>query len=420
MKAQLEKLEDGLATLSVEVDSSRVEAALEEAYRRLVKRVNVPGFRRGRAPRPVLERHVGKAALWDEALERLLPESYHAAVASTGIEPVDEPKFQVESMAEGEPLVFKATVWVRPEVQLGDYRSIAVAREVPAVTREDVEQYLERLRESQARLEVDEAAEVREGSFVQITYEITVDGKPLADGRGEQVLVEVGAGLLPPEVERGVIGMRAGQEAEISFAFPEKARADLAGKTGTFRLQVHEVKRKVVPPLDDEFARQMGDYASAEELRSEAENRLRQAAERQADEDFAGRVVAELVQRSQVTVPAVLVGRRVDTLLRRWLAELQRDGVAPSDYLAARGLTPQEFQSRLRVVAETEVRAELVLDAVAKAEGIQADEAEVKDRLAVLGLPESVAMSVRRSIIREKAVALLKELAEANARVAAS
>ncbi len=420
MKAELEKLQNGLATLSVEVDAGRVNTALEEAYRRLVKRVNVPGFRKGKAPRPILERHVGKAALWNEALDGLLAESYRAAVASTGIEPVDEPRFQVERMADGEPLVFKATVWVRPEVRLGDYRSITASRQVPEVTAADVERYLERMREGQARLEVEEGASVREGHFVVVSYEILVDGAPLRGGRGEQVMFQVGAGQLPPEVERGLLGMRPGDEGEIPFALPDGAGEGLAGKTGVFKVQLHEVKRKVLPALDDDFARQLGEYASLEELRSEAENRLRLAAERKADEELAGRVVQEVVERSEVSVPPVLVDRRMDTLLRRWLAELRQAGIAPGDYLAAAGVSAEDFQNDLRRQAEAEVRAELVIDAVAKAEGIEASDGEVQERLQAAGLSQDVAMIVRRSIIREKAAVFLKELAEANARAEAS
>src|SRR5690606_29391238 len=286
MKATLDKVENNTAYLTVEVPAAMAEEALERAFRRLSRNILIPGFRRGSAPRALVERRIGSQALLDEALDDLLPEAYAQAVRETGIEPIDRPTVTDIHYEEGQPLSFKAQVEVKPEVTLGDYRSIRVERPQVQVDEADVNNLLERLREAQAQLvPVDDEAEAAEGHVAVIDFKGTVDGQPFPGGEGQDYMVEIGAGRLVEGFEQQLIGMRVGQERDIDVTFPEDhPEVGLAGKAARFHVTLKELKRKELPALDDEFARSVGEFQTLEELRADVEKNLRRRAEEDAQE----------------------------------------------------------------------------------------------------------------------------------------
>lgn len=411
VKATLEKLEENKATLAIEVDASTVEKALDHAYRRVVGRVSIPGFRKGKAPRRVVERFVGKDALWNEALDHLVGHAFDQAVASVGLDPIDRPLIEIVRMEEGEPLAFKAVVDVKPEVELGDYRSVSVPREAVEVTAADVDEQLRRLQERHAQLVPIEDGEVAAGTVVGFTVQTGVEV-----AIGEPQWAEIGAGTLREDFEQQIMGARPGEERSVQITFPaDDSNEQLAGRTMSALVKIEEIKKKELPALDDAFAQAVAKCSSLEELRSQVENTLREATERAADRLQVNRAVAAVVEQARVDLPEVLVERRLESLTNQWREELNRYGLAPETYAERTGRTLEDVQAGLRGQAEAEVKAELVLEAVAKREGIVPTEAEVRKRLLATSMPESAAGIMRRALTREKAAAFLKDLAAANA-----
>ncbi|HEY8449276.1 MAG TPA: trigger factor [Bacillota bacterium] len=376
MKSTLAKLEDNRAHLEIEVPAEEVAKALDRAYRKVARKVLIPGFRKGRAPRPLVERHVGKAVLYEEALDDLLPEAYARAVAETGIEPIDRPEISQVKLREGEPLSFKAVVQVKPEVELGDYRAIRVEKTEPAVTADDVERVLAELREQQAQLvaEPDDRPAER-GHFATIDFRGTIDGQPFGGGSGENYTVEIGSGRLIGDFEDQLLGMRVGETREITIPYPEDfANRELAGKTATFTVTLKELKRKELPPLDDAFAQSVGSFGSLEELRKDVENRLSQRAAAEAEADFRQRVVQAAVEQARVDIPEVLVQRRIDQLISAFKRRLESQNVRWEDFLRQSGESIEQLRESFCEQAAADVKTDLVLEAIARREGIEPGE----------------------------------------------
>lgn len=396
MKATLEKLENCRAVVGVEIGLPRVEAALDKASRRLAGRTAIPGFRKGRAPRAVVERHLGRGALWREALDDLLAEGFLEAVRTLGIEPVGDPDFDDVHLHDGEPLTFKAAVDLRPEVRLGDYRSLRFPVEVPEVTEEEVDRFLDALREEHARLVPLEEGVAAPGLFAWVTYEGALGGRRVA--AGQPMLIEFGRGNLPPGLEEQLLGAGRGEEREVRL------------EDGGIKVRIHGLARKELPALDEDFARSLG-VPGLEELRAEAKNKLKEAAAREAVDQVVRRAVESAVAGAEVpSLPASVVEKRYRSLLEEWSTRLQRLGMSREEYLREAGASPEAFQERVRAEAEREIRTEYVLEEIARAEGLEVADAEVREALRQGGLPTAAAPAVRRSLARRKAVEFLKTL----------
>ncbi|MEW6425203.1 MAG: trigger factor, partial [Bacillota bacterium] len=317
MKANAERIEKNTVLLEVEVDAERFSRALDQAYRKLVKKVNVPGFRRGKAPRFILERHIGKQVLVDEAVELIIPEAYFKAVDDTGIEPVTQPELELVQVEEGKPVVFKAKVVVKPEVELGQYTELAVARPVVKITEEDVIKELERLQNRHAKLVTLEEGEVARGDLVTIAYQGRVDGEPFEGGQDTDCTFEVGSRVFFPGVEDELIGTSLGETKEVVTKFPaDYPREDLAGKEATFTVTVKGIQRKELSPLDDEFAKDISEFDTLEELKADLANKLRKVAEEKAQAEVRNSVVEKAVENAQVEIPKEMVDNRVEEMVK--------------------------------------------------------------------------------------------------------
>jgi trigger factor len=428
LSATLERLEGSRVVLDVRVEVPDVERALDAAYRRLVGRVNIPGFRRGKAPRAVFERFVGRSRLWQEALDPLVQEAFDAAVEESGIEPMTSPEVELAAIEDGQPLRFKATVTVRPEVELGDYRGIALAREPVEVGDDDVQRALEELRERRARWVPVEDAPAERGMLVVIDVTGEVGGEPADPETG--VGAVLGSGQLRPALEEGIEGMRPGETREVAMSFPDDdADAKIAGKSGRFQVVLRECKRKELPALDDDFARDVSEAASLEELRSWLKNRLREAAEARAEQSLADRCVALVTDEARVDVPAVLVDQQVEAAVRELAAEMARAGSSLDAYLASQGKGLDDLRAELRPRAERRAKTRLVLEAVARREGLEPTSEEVRRRIERMAAQygqkaeafhkamrrPDLQAEVRGDIRLEQAVSFLKERALANA-----
>lgn len=379
MKVTASEIEGSQVVLEMEIEPERFEKAMDRAYRRLVSRVNVPGFRRGKAPRVLVERVLGRDTLITEAIEILVPEAYKEAVRETGIDPVDSPQFDVIS---AEPLSVKATVPVRPRVELGDYRAIRQSLEIPEISEEQVDDNLESLRQSRAEwVPVERAA--RPGDMVTVDLVGRVDDRTFLDTQGGQVVLDPEREIVAPGVVERIIGMGSGDRKAFDVTLPESfSEKDLAGRQAVIEVSLSgEVKEKRVPELNDEFARSVGEYRSLEELRSAVRKGLEQQAEAQARRNLEESVLAAVVDQATAEPPATWVEKQAEALRAGTEDQLKREGLTLEQYLRFTNRTEESFREETLSAARRQLKRTLVLDAVADSEGITVGDEEIDTAL---------------------------------------
>lgn len=378
MKATVEKLEKNRVILEVEVEAPKLEQALDKAYRKLVKQVNIPGFRKGRVPRFILERFLGKEPLYHEAIEIVVPPAYQEAVEETQIEPIDHPELEIVQMEEGRPLIFKATVEVKPEVKLGQYKGLTVHRPEVKVTEEDIEAFLKGLQERFAELKDVEEGTVEEGDMVYLDFQGQVDGQVYPELKGENYPLEIGSDTFLPGFAAQLIGARIDEEREIKVTLPDNYyQEQLAGKEAIFTVRVRGIKRKHLAPIDDEFARDVGEFENLEELKEDIRERLEARQRQRAEAEVRSQVVNQAVENAEVELPGVLVERRIGLLINDLAWRLQAQGLTLDKLLERSGKTIDQLKEEFRPRAEKDVKTDLVLEAIAKAEGITATQEDI-------------------------------------------
>lgn len=360
------------------------------------KNLNVPGFRKGKVSRTVFNRMYGEEALYEDALNAVLPEAYEAAVLEAGIEPVAQPKIDVESMNKGEDWVITAEVTVKPEVKLGEYKNLTVSKQDREVTDEDVEARLKREQESQAELVIKEDAAAENGDTVVIDFEGFLGDEAFEGGKGENYSLELGSNSFIPGFEDQLIGKKAGEEVEVNVTFPEDYQAeDLAGKEAVFKVTVHEVKAKELPELDDEFAKDVDDSVeSLDELKEKFRKELTEAKEAAAEEAKDEEAIRLAVENAEIVeLPHVMVHDEVHRSMDEFLNNMQRQGISPEMYYQLTGSTEEDLHKQFEGEAETRTKTNLVIEAVAKAENIEVTQedidAEVKDLAEQYNMPEA-------------------------------
>ncbi len=418
MKVTASEIEGSQVVLDMEIEPERLDKAMERAYRRVASRVNVPGFRRGKAPRVMVERLVGREALMNEAIEILIPEAYDEAVRETGIDPVDQPKLDIVS---AEPLSVKATVPVRPKVELGDYRAIRQSEEVPEVTDDQVDRTMESLHQSRAQWNpVDR--ETRAGDLVTIDIKSRVEDRTFVDSQGVQVVLNPERRVVAPGVVEQTLGMKAGERKAFDVTLPEDfSEKDLAGKEAVFEVGVSEIKERLLPDMDDEMARSMGDFSSVEELRAKVREELEEQVKAQARQNLEDSVLAAVIDQAVAEPPPPWVEQQAEALRRNTEQSLGREGVTLEQFLNYSNRTEESFKEEMLSSARRQLKRTLVLDAIADIEGISVSDDELRAALeqsiATHGARIDAAERERittnlRSLLRErKTVARLVEIA---------
>ena len=383
MSAKWEKLEGNQGVLTVEVDSEKVNEGLDEAFKKVVKKVQIPGFRKGKIPRSLFEKRFGVESLYADALDILLPEAYAKAVEETGIEPVDRPEIDVEQIEKGKSLIFTAKVTVKPEVTLGQYKGLEVEKLDDTVTDEDVEQELKRLQERHAELVVKEEGTVENGDTVVIDFEGFVDGEPFEGGKAENYSLVVGSGTFIPGFEEQLIGMAAGEEKDIEVTFPEEYHAEqLAGKPAVFKIKLHEIKTKQLPALDDEFAKDVDEEVETlDALKEKIKERLTNEKKEEAEAALRDAVVQKATENAQMDIPEVMVKNETDRMIREFEQRLQMQGLNLDLYYQFSGQDEAALREQMKEEAEKRVRVTLTLEAIVKAENIDVTEEEVEKEL---------------------------------------
>jgi trigger factor len=380
LKATAERIEKNTVQLDIEVDVEQVSQALDRAYRNMVKQVNIPGFRKGKTPRPIFERFVGKEALYEEAMETLVPEAYYQALEDTGVEPIDQPNIEIMQVEDGKPVQIKATVDVKPEVYLGQYKGLEVAKNVTEIQDRDVEYELERSRNRHAKLIPLDEGTVEEGDQIELDFLGKIDGEPFEGGEGKDYPLTVGSKSFIPGFEEQLIGMPMGEMKEIEVKFPADYQApELAGKDATFEITVKSIKRKELLELDDEFAKDVSEFETIEELRADIRNKLIKNAEERAEQQFKQDVIDIAVSNANVEIPEKMIEAQLDESIRNMDSRLQSQGIDLETYLNYTNGSMEQLREQMMPEIEHRVRTNLVLEAIAKYEGIKPSEEEIKE-----------------------------------------
>ncbi len=419
MKVSTKRLPDSQVLLEIEADEQQMERSLDKAFRRLAQRVEVPGFRKGKAPAGMLERHIGRARVVREALDILIPEAYNQAIEEQDVDAIDRPSIE---LVTDEPLAFKATVPVRPTVELGEYNSVRVKREPVSIDESEVDKALEELRH---RYAVHEPAErpVQMGDIVRADVRGVIDGREVYKEDDAELRLREGATILLPGIAEGIIAAEKGTPKEIAVTVPEGERP-LSGKSGTFTVTVKEVKEEQLPALNDDFAREVGEgFSSLDALRDRLRNDMRERLRAQAEEEYRNKAVGALVETAAtIEFPPVMVEREVERLIQDQARHL---GLEVEQYLANTRRTRDELNEELLPIATDRVRRSLALTRLAEQEEIKAENQEVDaevDRLAgsageqadqlrkLFGSPDGRA-AIARSLVTRKTMDRLTEIA---------
>jgi len=424
MNSTVKQLAPTQVELLIAISPDEMRDAEDRAFRRLVKKAKLPGFRPGKAPRKVFEQAYGAETISHEAMEDVVPAVYAKAVHEHDLEPVDRPHMELLPGEEGAPPRIKAVVDVRPQIELHEYKGLKLTRTLAVVTDEEVDRSVQTLARERATLvPVERAARLRD--VVTIDYEGKIDGTPFEGGAAEGQTTELSEGRFIPGFVTGIAGMTAGETKEIEAVFPDNyQQAELAGKTATFTIALHEIKELELPKLDDEFAKAVSDHMTFEELRADIRKRLEAVAQARAQRDLGGKAVEELLKHHDFPLPAILVDREIENMLGDAASMAARMGISFEDYLKTAKKTEEQLRSDYRPEAERRVKATLVLEAIGKAEKVSATPADVQEELRSLarqyGQPVDLVrqalgnnvLPLMEGIVRTKTVDFLVEHAQ--------
>lgn len=382
MKATWEKIDKNIVSIEVEVEAEKVDAALDQAFKKVVKKVNVPGFRKGKVPRSMFEKRFGVESLYQDAIDIILPEAYSEALQETAVKPVDRPEIDVEQFGKGQAFKFKAKVTVKPEVKLGEYKGLEVPAGSSEVTEEELNEELGRLQQRHAELVVVEEGAAENGDIAVIDFDGYVDGEPFEGGKSERYSLELGSGSFIPGFEDQVVGMQTGDFKDVEVTFPESYHAEnLAGKAAVFKVKLHEIKRKNLPTLDDEFAKDVSEFDTFEEFKQDLVSKLKERKEKENEQARETAVIEKVAEGAEVDIPEAMINTEVDYLFRDFENRIRTQGLTMDLYYQFSGQDEAALREQMRSDAERRVRNNLVLEQVAKEEGIEVTEADLNEEL---------------------------------------
>ena len=403
MSVTVEKLEKGMAKLTIEVSPDKLEEAIETVYKKERGRINLPGFRKGKAPRMMIERTYGKEIFYEEAADALVQQEYPGAVDDCGEDIVSSPKIEVVQIESGKPFIFSAEVALKPEVKLGSYKGIEVTKADAAITEEEIDEEIERQRKMSARdVVVDRPAEMDD--TVKLDYEGFVDGKAFDGGKDEGHLLTLGSGTFIPGFEEGLVGKKAGEECEVQVTFPESYHEQsLSGKDAVFKCLIHEVRAKELPEVNDAFASDISEYETLAEYKDGLRKQLAENKEKQIRLGHEDECVKALIESSEMELPEAMIETQQRQILNDFMMQLQMQGMNPTQYLQMTGQSRDRMLEQVRPQAIERIKARLVLEAVAKAEGLTASDEDYEKKL------EEMAKQYRMSLDKVKEVTDARE-----------
>ncbi|MCI6751622.1 MAG: trigger factor [Selenomonas bovis] len=406
MKVSAEKIENQKVVLTIEVVAAELDKAEERACKRFASQVNIPGFRKGKAPRKIVEQHVGKQTVLQEAFDYFIaPEALAEALKDQKMEDiVTRPDIETVTLEEGKDVVFKATVVPRPEVKLGEYKGLKIAKDEVKVTDEDVDNQLKRMADHQAKMvEAPEGAAVEDGDFTTLDFKGFVDGEAFEGGEGKDYPLQIGSNSFIPGFETQLIGAKVGEEKDVNVKFPEEYHAkELAGKDATFKCTICSIKHKELPTIDDAFAKAASKFETLDELKADIRKNLTENAERKAENDRKAEALETASKNITVDIPPVMVDNEVTRMLREMEMRLAQQGMQLDQYMQFAGTDIAKLREQYRETAEKNVRTGLMLEEVAKAENIKVEAADLDKEVEVMAAAYGATPKQVKKIIAEQ------------------
>ena len=402
MKAELVKKEGNKVTLKITVDNNKFEEAVNKAYNKTKVKYNIPGFRKGKAPKVVIETQYGKGVFYNDAIDMLFPEVYPEAIKELNIDPIDRPDLDIEEISKDNGLVMVVNVEVKPEFELGAYKGIEISKVDNTVSEEDVEARLNEMVNRNARLTSVEDKALENGDTAVIDFEGFKNGVAFEGGKGENYNLVIGSNTFIPGFEDQLVGKKAGEEVEVNVTFPEAYHAEnLAGKPVVFNVKVNDVKVKEVPALDDEFAKDTTEFETLAELRADVKAKLEEQAKNAADAEMRNALVEKVSANTEVEVPEAMVQHQIDNMLMELNYQLQYQGLNLEQLLQMTGRGLDELREERRADAERLVKSSLVLEAIAEKENVEANDADVDDELEKMAAMYNMEVEKIKSSLRE-------------------
>lgn len=382
MSVQVEKLEKNMAKLTVEVPAENVEKAIQGAYNKMKKSINIPGFRKGKAPRQLIEKMYGKEVFYNDAIDAMLPSAYSDAVEECGEEIVSHPQIDVVQIESGKPFVFTATVAVKPAVELGEYKGIQVEKAPIEVKDEEIEAQITKEREANSRtVTVDDRA-VAQGDIVTLDFEGFVDGVAFEGGKGENYDLTIGSNTFIPGFEDQLVGAKIGKELDVNVTFPEEYGAkELAGKAAVFKCKVNGIKVKELPAVDDEFAQEVSEFDTLDEYKADIKAKLLKEKEDEAARAKEDAVIGKIIEGAKMEIPDAMVEYQTRQMLDEFAQRIQSQGISLDQYFQFTGLTEEKYMEEMKPRALQNIQSRLVLEAVAQAENLVAEEADIEEEI---------------------------------------
>ena len=424
MKAKVEKIETNVIKLEIRVEAEKFDAALTKAYNKNKSRYNIPGFRKGKVPMAMVKKFYGVEAFYDDAVNFAIDESYPAALSEENIRPVDYPQIDIVELGEGKELVYTATVTTYPEIELGEYKGLDIKKAVYEVEDSEIEKQITEMQEKNARIEVKKEGNVAKGDIAIIDFKGYIDGVAFEGGEGTDYSLEIGSGTFIDNFEEQLIGLAVGEKKEVNVSFPEAyGKEELNGKPAMFEVEIKSIKVKELPELDDEFAKDVSAVDSFEELKENLKKTLEKNNEEKAEREFEEAVITAIIENSKMDIPEVMVKKEIDAMMKDLEGRLKYQGLSLDQYMEFTGNTTEKMRDFMKENAERKVKADLVLEAVSKAEEIKATEEELNARALELGKiygpkdPEKMAKilvksqknMIEKDIIIENTLKFIKE-----------
>lgn len=424
MEAKMEKIDVNVVKFEVKVEANKFNEALTRAYKKNVKNFNVPGFRKGKVPMNVVKQYYGVGVLLEDAVNFAIDGSYSEVLKENNIIPVDYPKIDVVEVGEGKDFIYTAEVTVYPEVELGEYKGLSVEKKTYEVTEEEVAKKLKEMQEKNARVESKEEGTVENGNIAVIDFKGFVDGEVFQGGEGHDYSLEIGSKTFIDTFEEQLVGAKVNDTVEVNVTFPENyGKEELNGKPAKFEVTIKEIKVKELPELDDEFAKETSEFDTIAELKADITTKLEAANAERADREFEEAVINAVAENAKVEIPAVMVEKEVDKMVQNLQQRLQYQGLNLEQYFQFTGTDEEKMREYMRENAATKVKVDLVLEAVEKAENIDATEEEIKEKAVEVAkmysaseddkmvelLMQSQQAALRSDVITNKAVKFLLE-----------
>ncbi len=382
MSVQVEKLEKSMAKLTITVEAAKFDAAVDSAYQKNKGKIALPGFRKGKAPRAMIEKMYGTGVFYEDAANELIPESYETAAKESELEIVAQPEIEVTQMEKGTDFIFTATVAIKPEVTLGDYKGIEVEKKEAEVSEEEITAEIDKAREANSRLITIEDRATEDGDTVIIDFDGYVDGKQFEGGYAEDYTLVLGSHSFIDNFEDQLVGKNLGEDVEVNVTFPEEYHVDeLKGKPALFKVKIKEIQKKELPELDDDFAQDVSDFDTLDEYKADVEKKILENKENQIKREQEDQIIEKIIENAQMEIPQQMIAAQTRQMTQEFAQRLQSQGLSLEQYMQFTGLTPQKMMEDLEPQALKRIQSRLVLEAVVAAENIEASDEEIDKEL---------------------------------------